>query len=88
MAIYSLGVYEVPVESGNTIRVTSNPASSWSLNREIAAIFASSNNGVVHHSNVPAERILSFPRTGSGCLDEEELVVLGGGEFKAYVTSR
>jgi len=31
---------------------------------------------------------LSFPRTGSGCLDEEELVVLGGGEFKAYVTSR
>jgi len=76
------------VKSGNTIRVTSNPASSWSLNREIAAIFASSNNGVVHHSNVPAERILSFPRTGSGCLDEEELVVLGGGEFKAYVTSR
>lgn len=65
------------------------PASSFSTGVWTAVQFASqaakersrSGQGVeanVFIVRVPADRVLSFPRTGWGCLSEREIVILGG----------
>lgn len=61
------------------------PLSSWSVDRDTADEFArNSGQGsskqvhVVIGTTVPVERILSTPRTGVGCLNEWETVLIGG----------
>jgi hypothetical protein len=53
------------------------PLSSWSADRNTATGFTSQ-NGYVMYATIPVSRIMSHPRTGIGCLSEEECVVLGG----------
>lgn len=64
------------------IRLETNAISSWSLSEEVAMNFASSYRGVakgyVISVVVPAQRILSVPTTGFGCLREGEITLLGG----------
>jgi hypothetical protein len=60
------------------------PLSSWTTNEDTAIEFTRDNNGagregaMVFRTTVDAKDIFSTPFTGVGCLDEEELVVLGG----------
>lgn len=62
------------------------PLTSFSLKEEVAKDFAgmyfsdaeNPNNSVIMKTDIPAERILSLPITGIGCLREEEAVILGG----------
>lgn len=51
------------------------PMSSFAWSQRQADKFAS---GVHTYSTIPVERIIGTPRSGFGCLDETELVVLGG----------
>jgi hypothetical protein len=60
-----------------------HPISSFSTDKEIATSFARASvtqkaARFIITSIVPKERVFSIPETGSGCLDEEEVVVLGG----------
>lgn len=59
------------------------PASSFSVDPTVAAVFAEGGLGTGGHGAavttvVPANRILSTPRTGWGCLAEQEVVILAG----------
>ena len=54
-----------------------HPASSFSSHEEVADSFRG-NVGSVLFARFPASRILSTPRTGFGCRNEREYVVLGG----------
>lgn len=68
------------------VDITSRPLSSWSTSRDTAVSFAPPDQsqyggdagGVIYDAVVPADRILSTPVTGNGCLSEHEVVVLGG----------
>lgn len=71
---------------GKQVRLETNTISSWSVDVNIAEQFGAGGVaqgrgrvGVVLESIIPAERILSTPYTGFGCLSEGEIVVLGGG---------
>lgn len=68
---------------GRPIRIETNALSSWSLDQGEAEVFAKDRPsgwmGVVFETIVPADRILSTPHTGFGCLIEGEVVVIGGG---------
>ncbi len=59
-----------------------NAASSWSLNPNVASSFTSFSSAggrqVVFEASIPRERIISTARTGFGCLNEWEFVVVGG----------
>lgn len=61
------------------IIATLRPLSSFSVSYDTARSFAitAEREGLVVRSNIPAERIVSFSFTGSGCSSEGELVVLG-----------
>ena len=71
-------------EAANTldpIEVGSNALESWTIDIETAEQFAISNEyGAVIQSEVPIDRIIGMSRTGFGCLDEFEFVVIGGGK--------
>ena len=62
------------------------PVSSTAFNRQIAYGFAGASGerslSVVVHSDTPVERILSSAFTGIGCLNENELTLIGGGETR------
>lgn len=65
------------MESG--IKVRTSPLSSWSVYESDAQQFGiGSPGGVITRMVVPRERIFSTPLTGFGCLNENEIVVLGG----------
>lgn len=69
--------------SGDIISVRGNAIESWSLWDGIAKNFAvtgtdPSSRSIVIEMNIPIERILSTARTGFGCLNEGEFVILGG----------
>lgn len=76
----------VPDEKGarGTAEVPLNAAASFTVRPEVASYFARREwddeqyVSVRLHGTVPASRILSLPRTGMGCLAEEEVVVIGG----------
>ena len=62
-----------------------NPLSSWSSDARTASAFAERSGdesiaqaAVVMYAEVPAERIVSTPFTGFGCLTEQEILVAGG----------
>lgn len=52
------------------------PINSWSISRSTARQFGPGDGGIVMTAYVPREAIVSFPRTGIGCLGEEEFVVM------------
>jgi hypothetical protein len=66
-------------ESGfhQTTRFHTQPLSSWSSDREIARGF-SGPYGHVLTSVVPREHIWSTAHTGPGCLNEQEVITIGG----------
>ena len=69
------------LKTGDTISLQTNSLESWSISEDVANQFASSGYlamGVTFEAVVPAERILSIPATGFGCLTEGEVVMLGG----------
>jgi SPP1 gp7 family putative phage head morphogenesis protein len=68
------------VSSGDVIQSPSlRPLSSWTVNASTANSFAqNSSHAVVIKATVPASAILSWPRSGFGCLSEYELVTLAG----------
>lgn len=76
----------VPAEKGQRgeAEVPLNAASSFTTRSDVASYFARREwdddeyVSVRVHGTVPAARVLSTPRTGMGCLAEEEIVVLGG----------
>lgn len=80
----SRGITEVTVYRGQPKiegeDVVLQPGSSWSLDRNLASNFAvvsHGENGRVLTATVPASRILALPTNG-GCLQQAELVLLGG----------
>jgi hypothetical protein len=67
---------------GDEYDIGPNAVGSWSLDYNVAENFASRYgdpdvDGVVLKMAVPAERIVSTPFTGSGCLTEKEFLVAG-----------
>lgn len=75
-------VDDIDTNGHATITATGDqPMSSYSDSYDVAHIFASNperENGYILSTTVPAERIVSMPRTGMGCLTEREVVVLSG----------
>lgn len=73
-------------QKGKGVEIETNSLESWSISTEVAGVFAGSGAGgkskgdvgVVFETVVPADRILSTPFTGFGCLTEGEVIVLGG----------
>lgn len=80
-------------ELGNSYQertVHLQPASSFATSENMAERFAFSVNSLsvypfVVKMRIPASRILSTARTGVGCLNEREIVVLGGEPEQALV---
>lgn len=86
------------IEEAGSVEVPLRPASSFTANGDTAVHFAQHGAGseartgqfendpatLVLSATVPRERILATARTGVGCLNEWEFVVLGGpGQFSA-----
>lgn len=68
-----------PKGPGKVATVKLRPISSWAFRRNTALIFAGGlGSGGVFGASVPANRIFSTAMTGFGCLNEHEVVVLGG----------
>ena len=66
------------------VDISLRPLSSFSFNWNTAAYSfgeLGENGGSVMTSRVPVERIFSLATTGSGCYDEEEAIVIGGGSI-------
>jgi len=61
------------------IAMNSNALESWTVAKSIASDFAGRLEGNVLGTIVSRERIFATSRTGFGCLDEWEFVVIGGG---------
>jgi hypothetical protein len=60
-----------------------NPMSSFSTSSPVAYDFASGRPlGIMLLGSVPADRVFSVPMTGPGCLDEGEVIVIGGHNIK------
>lgn len=70
-------------EVGSDVRPALQPANSWSTSKAIAKRFGMK----VLSATIPASRILGSARTGFGCLNEEEFVVLDS-DGLAHVTSK
>ncbi len=69
-----LGIRVMANPDGWSGQITSNPLSSWTLDRSVARGF-----GDTHlTTTVPASRIFSTAGTGLGSLPEREVVLLGG----------
>lgn len=76
------------LEPGETVGVYTNALASWSAERETADLFATGldeNEGATFARPVPASRVFSTPRTGFGCLNEWEFVLLGNEDDEAVV---
>ena len=71
------------------LSVHQNPLSSWAHSFNSANSFANGNARVhsLAGTKIDVRRVLSTPFTGFGCLDEDEMVVLGGTDMDAMVWS-
>lgn len=78
--VNQFGPSEVIVEQRDDIML--NPMSSFSTNFNTHTFFRQDRSIVME---VPRERIIGCPRTGYGCLNEYEFVVLGPHHGEAYV---
>lgn len=69
------------LRAGDATAITSNALESWSVRKEVAEGFATTLStgdvGIVVAARVPKSRVLSTARTGFGCLNEWEVVVVG-----------
>lgn len=78
----SAGIESITVYRGSTLgdpsvnEVVTRPMSSWSTSFGTAVGFG--NNGVIYRTEIPASQIMSTAGTGFGCLNEFEIVALGG----------
>jgi hypothetical protein len=63
-----------------TVKMKSQPLMSMTTDWEIAKGFANGDIVAIVGAHVPAKIIFSMPRTGLGCANESEFVVLGGEE--------
>jgi hypothetical protein len=76
------GIESITVYRGSTIgdwsaqEVSTRPMSSWSTSFGTAAAFGG--EGVIYRTEIPAAQIMSTAGTGFGCLNEFEIVALGG----------
>lgn len=79
MTVYRGVQYEAGKE-GEIVKLSGNALESWSLHPGVAVGFASGGveGGTVFKMDVPASRIVGSCKTGYGCLNEMEVVVLGG----------
>lgn len=68
------------MQNGAMVRTPTNASSSYASTRRAASNFGS----MVTVRRVRPEEILSTPRTGFGCWDEHEFVVLGGRDGYAF----
>jgi hypothetical protein len=66
--------------SWEEVQFTHNPISSWSTDFGTSTSFANSGGSshIMLAAHVPAERVLSNPGSGFGCLGEEEFTIFGG----------
>lgn len=84
------GIESITVYRGSTIgdanvsEVAVRPMSSWSTSFNVATRFASADTSItpegatLYRTTIPASEILSTAGTGFGCLNEFEVVALGG----------
>lgn len=64
------------IKAGDIIEINmSNPLESWTTDPEVASTFGS--GGFVMEMLVPRSRLVGSARTGFGCLNEQEFVILG-----------
>jgi len=68
--------------SGDTVKYKGNAMESWTVGEDVAMDFASNEgtydlNGMIVSMNVPIENIVGTARTGFGCMNEGEFVILG-----------
>lgn len=71
-------------ERGDVIDVPpQRPLSSWAYSAQGAKLFAGEQDSAVLAADIPAADILSYPQSGFGCLNEDEVVVIGGNNGKA-----
>lgn len=81
MRLYRGSVQEGDFSAGKVTSIRTNPLSSWTMDYAVARDFAEGGlygQGVIVEAIVPAERIYALPSTGVGCLQEYEVVVVGG----------
>lgn len=78
------GVKGITPEQATQLR----PLSAWSYSLSEAQNFAwGGGAGLLLAAMVPADRVLSCARTGIGCLNEKEVVVLGNGDGEKITTA-
>ena len=74
---------------GDIVPIQLNPVSSWTVSNGLAETFAVFGSrgypGAILASDVPRQRILSFPGTGIGSFSEGEFIVIGGSNDTSYV---
>jgi hypothetical protein len=68
--------------SRESAKLTMRPLSSWSYKKSVAVQFANGSEerswkGTLFTATIPVANILSLPTTGMGCLNEQELVLIG-----------
>ena len=64
---------ETGLRNGDTIIMNQNTMESWTLNESTSKDFGN----LIIEVDVPVDRIIGSARTGFGCLDEYEFIVLG-----------
>ncbi|HNT76866.1 MAG TPA: hypothetical protein PKH77_17790 [Anaerolineae bacterium] len=81
------GAKQSAFDLGDEIEVTSNALSSWSADDRTAKSFAmtAKGGGTAIAIKVNAARVFSTPRTGFGCLNEWEFVLLGQSSDRATI---
>jgi len=75
------GFHAPNLKESDDAEILMQPASSFSLNRRTAEMFANDMEYAfsgLATVTVPVSRVFSTPATGFGCLPEQEVVVLGG----------
>jgi len=93
-SLEDFGVSDLKEVTCKTILTQTQPMSSFSYDYRTAQRFSaivtqsSSKFSTISYSKIPVSRILSNPRTGFGCLDEAEMVILGGTDKFITVLSR
>lgn len=71
---------------GITSNIELQPLSSFSSEYGVAREFADSSGAVMTAIRVPVDKVLSTARTGFGCLNEGEVVLLGG-EYEGFAVA-
>lgn len=75
---------------GDEIEIEGNPLESWSSARWVAEDhkWTETNGvGVVLEASIPVSEVVGTPRSGFGCLPEEEFVVMGSAPRKVKIAS-